>query len=119
MAVGRAQREHPSKKIKQLMMSLLRICNVNVRTETTFHGFSSSQPQWNGQVGSVASLHPNLNGTDRWAEGKTNTSYRMYRSLYSCGVGTLSYTCTRVFLHRPEVSHHDSDHLVEGHSSSP
>jgi hypothetical protein len=38
-------------KIEWLMMTILRICNVNVRIETTFHGFSSSQPQSNGQVG--------------------------------------------------------------------
>jgi hypothetical protein len=101
------------------MMSLLRIYNANVRTKTTLCGFSSSQPQWNGQVGSVTSLHPNPNRMNRWAEGKTNTSCRMYRSLYSCGVGNISHTCTRVFLHQPEVSHHDLDSLVEGHSSTP
>jgi hypothetical protein len=38
-------------KMKWLMMTILRIWNVNVRTETTFRGFSSSQPQWNRQVG--------------------------------------------------------------------
>jgi hypothetical protein len=38
-------------KIKWSMTTILRIWNVNVRTETTFRGFSSSQPQWNGHVG--------------------------------------------------------------------
>jgi hypothetical protein len=33
--------------------------------------------------------------------------------------GNLSRICIRVFLHRPEVSHHDLDYLVEGHCSSP
>jgi hypothetical protein len=30
---------------------IIRICNVNVRTETIFRNFSSSQPQLNGEVG--------------------------------------------------------------------
>jgi hypothetical protein len=68
---------------------------------------------------SMASLHPNPNGMDRWAEGKTNTSDRTYCSVYSCGIDTQSHICTRVFLRRPKVSHHDSDHLVEGYCFSP
>jgi hypothetical protein len=67
----------------------------------------------------MASLRPSPNGTDRWAEGKTNTSYRTYRGLNSCGIGNQSRICIQVFLHRPEVSRHDLDHLVEGHYSSP
>jgi hypothetical protein len=67
----------------------------------------------------VASLHPNPNGIDMWAKGKTNTSCRMYRGLNSCGIGNLSRICIMVFLHRSEVSHHDLDHLVEGHCFSP
>jgi hypothetical protein len=67
----------------------------------------------------MASLRPIPNGTDRWDEGKTNTSYHMYHGLNSCGIGNLSYICIRVFLRRSEVSHHDLDHLVEGHCSSP
>jgi hypothetical protein len=67
----------------------------------------------------VAYLRPNPNRTDRWAEGKTNTSYHMYRSLNSCGIGNVSRICIRVFLRRPEVSHHDLDHLVEDYCSSP
>jgi hypothetical protein len=41
----------PFKKIKWLMMTLLRIGKVNIRTETTFLNFYSSQPQLNGDVG--------------------------------------------------------------------
>jgi hypothetical protein len=41
----------PFRKIKWIMTTLLRICNVKVRTKTTFYGFSSSQPRRNGQVG--------------------------------------------------------------------
>jgi hypothetical protein len=41
----------PFTKMKRLMPTILRIWNINVRTETNIHGFSSSQPQWNGQVG--------------------------------------------------------------------
>jgi hypothetical protein len=67
----------------------------------------------------MASLRPIPNGTDRWDEGKTSTSYHMYHGLNSCGIGNLSYICIRVFLRRSEVSHHDLDHLVEGHCSSP
>jgi hypothetical protein len=67
----------------------------------------------------VASLRPNLSGTDRWAEGKTNTFCHMYRGLNSCGIGNQSCICIRVFLHRIEVSHHDLDHLVEDHYFSP
>jgi hypothetical protein len=67
----------------------------------------------------MASLHPNPEGMDRWAEGKTNTSYHMYRGLNSCGIDNLSRICIRVFLCRPVVSHHDLDHLVEDHCSSP
>jgi hypothetical protein len=59
----------------------------------------------------VASLHPNTNGTDGWAEGKTNTSCRTYRGLNSYGIGNLSHICIRVFLRRPKISHHDLDHL--------
>jgi hypothetical protein len=61
----------------------------------------------------VASLGPNSNGTDKWAEGKTNISYCTYRDLNSCGTDNLSYICIRVFLRLSEVSHHDLDHLVE------
>jgi hypothetical protein len=68
---------------------------------------------------SVASLCPNPNGTDKWAEGKTNTSCRTYRGLNSCGIVNLSRICIRVFLRQPEVSHHDLDYLVEHHCSSP
>jgi hypothetical protein len=67
----------------------------------------------------IASLHPNSNGTNRWAEGKTNTSSRPYRGLNSCEIGNLSRICIRVFLHRPEVSHHNLDDLVEDHYCSP
>jgi hypothetical protein len=67
----------------------------------------------------MASLHPNPNGIDRWAEGKTNTSCRTYCGLNSCGIDNLSRICIRVFLRRPEVFHHDLDHLVEDHYSSP
>jgi hypothetical protein len=67
----------------------------------------------------VASLHPNPNGTDMWAEGKTNTSCRMYFGLNSCMIGNLNHIYTRVFLRRLEVSHHNLDHLVEDHCSSP
>jgi hypothetical protein len=58
----------------------------------------------------VVSLHPNPNGTDRWAEGKTNTSCYTYCVLNSCGIGNLSRIYIRVFLRQPEVSHHDLDH---------
>jgi hypothetical protein len=70
---------------------------------------------------SVVSLRPNSNGTDRWAEGKTktNTSYRTYHGLNSCGIDNLSRICIRVFMCRPEVSHHNLDHLVQDHCSSP
>jgi hypothetical protein len=34
----------------------------------------------------VASLHPNPNEMDSWAEDKTNNSYRMYHGLNSCGL---------------------------------
>jgi hypothetical protein len=78
-------------------MTLVTTCHVNVQTELPL----------------VASLHPNPNGMDRWAEGKTNTLCHMYRSLYSCWIDTRSRICTRVLLRRLEVSHHDSDHLVE------
>jgi hypothetical protein len=61
----------------------------------------------------MASLRLNPNGMDRWAEGKTNTSY-----LNSCGIDNLSRICISVFLCRPKVSHHDLDHLVEDHCSS-
>jgi hypothetical protein len=71
------------------------------------------------KLSSVASLRPNPNGTNRWTEGKTNTSYHMYCGLNSCGIGNLSHICKRVLLHRPEVSHHDLDHLLEDHCSSP
>jgi hypothetical protein len=64
-------------------------------------------------------LHPDSNGTDKWVEGKTNTSWRTYRGLNLCGIGNLSHICIRVFLRRPEISHHDLDHLVEDHCSSP
>jgi hypothetical protein len=67
----------------------------------------------------MASLRPNPNGTDRWVEGKTNTSCCMYRALNSYGTGNLSHICIRVILRRPEVSHHDLDHLVKDHCSSP
>jgi hypothetical protein len=67
----------------------------------------------------VASLHPNPNGTDKWAEGRTNTSCYTYHGLNSCGIGNLSHICIRVFLRRSEVSHHDLDCLVEGYCSSP
>jgi hypothetical protein len=53
------------------------------------------------------------------AEGKTNTSCRTYRGLNSYGIGNLSRICISVFLRRPEVSHHDLNHLVEDHCSSP
>jgi hypothetical protein len=55
---------------------------------------------------------------DRWAECKTNTSRRTYHGLNSCGIGNLNHICIRVFLRRPEVSHHDSDNLVDDHCSS-
>jgi hypothetical protein len=67
----------------------------------------------------MASLRPNPNGTNRWDEGKTNTSCHMYRGLNSCGIDNLSCICIRVFLCRSEVSHHNLDHLMEGHCSSP
>jgi hypothetical protein len=67
----------------------------------------------------MASLRPNPNGTNNWVEGKTNTSCYTYRGLNSCGIGNLSRICIRVFLRRPEVSHHDLDHLVEVYYSSP
>jgi hypothetical protein len=67
----------------------------------------------------MASLCPNPNGMDRWAEGKTNTSCRTYYGLNSCGIDNLSHICIRVFLRRPNVSYHDLDHLVEDHCSSP
>jgi hypothetical protein len=67
----------------------------------------------------VASLRPNPNRTNRWDEGKTNTSYHMYLGLNSCGIDNLSRICIRVFLRRSEVSHHDLDHLVKNHCSSP
>jgi hypothetical protein len=67
----------------------------------------------------MASLDPNPNGMDMWVEGKTNTSYRTYRGLNSCGIGNQSRICIWVFLRRSWVSHHDLDHLVEGHCSSP
>jgi hypothetical protein len=65
------------------------------------------------------SLHANPNGTDRWTEGKTNTSCCMYSDLNSCGIGNLSHICIRVFMRRSEVSRHDLDHLVEENCSSP
>jgi hypothetical protein len=67
----------------------------------------------------MASLHPNPNGTDKWAEGKINTSCRMYHNLNSCGIDNQSRICIRVFLRRSEVSHHDLDHLMEAHCPSP
>jgi hypothetical protein len=66
----------------------------------------------------VVSLRPNPNGMDRWAEGKTNTTYRMYHGLNSCGIDNLSRICIRVFLRRSEVSHHDLNHLVEDYCFS-
>jgi hypothetical protein len=66
----------------------------------------------------VTSLHPNPNGTDKWAEGKTNTSCHTYRSLNSYRIGNLSRICISVFLRRSEVSHHDLEHLVEDQCSS-
>jgi hypothetical protein len=67
----------------------------------------------------VASLHPNPNGTDMWIEGKTNTSFRMYHGLNFCVIGNPSRIYIRVFLHRLEISHHNLDHLMEDHCSSP
>jgi hypothetical protein len=67
----------------------------------------------------MASLRPIPNGTDRWVEGKTSTSYHMYRGLNSCEIDNLSHICIKVFLRRSEVSHHDLDLLVEDHYSSP
>jgi hypothetical protein len=67
----------------------------------------------------MAFLRPNPNGIDRLAEGKTITSYHTYHGLNSYGIGNLNHICIRVFLRRPEVSHHDLNHLVEGHFSSP
>jgi hypothetical protein len=67
----------------------------------------------------VSYLRPNPNGTDRWAKGKTNTSCHTYHYLNSCGIDNLSCICIRVFLRRPDVSHHDLDHLVKDHYSSP
>jgi hypothetical protein len=64
----------------------------------------------------VASLRPN---PMEWAKGKTNTSCHMYCGLNSCGIDNLSRICIRVFLCRQEISHHDLDHLVEDHYSSP
>jgi hypothetical protein len=61
----------------------------------------------------VTSLYLNPNGMVKWAEGKTNTFYRTYRGLNSCGIDYLSHFCIRVFLRRLEVSHYDLDHLVE------
>jgi hypothetical protein len=84
------------------MTTLLTICNIDVELK----------------LPSSASNCPNPSGTDRWAEGKTNTSCHTYRALNSCGIGNLSRICIRVFLHRPEVSHHDLDHLVEDLCSS-
>jgi hypothetical protein len=80
---------------------IIRICNVNVRTETIFRNFSSSQPQLNGEV------------------GNRQDQYLMPHGLNSCGIGNLSRICIRVFLRRSEVSQHDLDHLVEGYYSSP
>jgi hypothetical protein len=67
----------------------------------------------------TTTLCSNPNGTERWAEGKTNTSGRTYHSLNSCGIDTRSRICTRVFLRWLEVSYHNLDHLVEGHYFSP
>jgi hypothetical protein len=50
---------------------------------------------------------------------KTNTSCHTYHGLNSCGIDNLSRIYIKVFLRRSEVSHHDLDHLVEGHCSSP
>jgi hypothetical protein len=58
----------------------------------------------------MTSLRPNLNGTGRWADGKTNTSCRTYRGLNLCGISNQSYICIQVFLRWLEVSHHDLDH---------
>jgi hypothetical protein len=81
---------------------IIRICNVNVRTETIFRNFSSSQPLM-----------------ERWAIDKTNASCHTSHGLNSCGISNLSRICIRVFLRRSEVSQHDLDHLVEGYYSSP
>jgi hypothetical protein len=67
----------------------------------------------------VASLRPNLNGTNSWAEGKANTSFHTYHGLNSHVIDNLSRIYIRVFLRRLEVSHHDLDHMVEDHCSSP
>jgi hypothetical protein len=83
-------------------MTILNICNVMLELKLSFE----------------ASLCPNPNGTDRWAKGKINTSYRTYHGLNSYGIGNLNCICISVFLCRPEVSHHDLDHLVEDHCSS-
>jgi hypothetical protein len=68
---------------------------------------------------SMTSLHPNPNETDMWAKGKTNTSCHTYHDLNSCEISNLSRICIRVFLRPSEISHHDLDHLVEDHCSSP
>jgi hypothetical protein len=39
---GKSSTRTPLKEIKRLMRSLLRIIIVNVKTETTFHDYSSS-----------------------------------------------------------------------------
>jgi hypothetical protein len=84
-------------------MTLLNICNVNMKLKLP----SSASP----------CLNPN--GTDMWAKGKTNNSCRTYRALNSCGIGNLSHICIRIFLRRRDVSHHDLDHSVKDHCSSP
>jgi hypothetical protein len=48
---GKSVTRTPFKKNKTVNDDFIKTCNVNVRTETTFRDFSSSQPQWNGQVG--------------------------------------------------------------------
>jgi hypothetical protein len=47
---GKSSMRTPYKKIRWLITTLL-IDIISVKTETTFLGFSSSQPQLNGKVG--------------------------------------------------------------------
>jgi hypothetical protein len=48
---GKSSTQTPFKIMKQFITTLLRICTINVKIESTFLGFSSSQPQLNGEVG--------------------------------------------------------------------
>jgi hypothetical protein len=89
----------PFTKIKQLMMTLLTIGNINVELK----------------VPSSTSHCPNPNWMKWWVIDKTNTSFHTYHALNSCGIDNLSRIYTMVFLHRLEVYGHDLDYLVEDH----